>query len=144
MHYTGDTEAKLRLSIINAVTANNLNTRLFAYASSAFEDACTHLRAELGQRQAEDRERARGLPAHRVDIREAIRRRDASEIKGVIHNRHEEIDRLNDGNLAREAYYGPVVTVSRPTKMLGSPVRGRTERCCPGPRTTCNLNHRRG
>ena len=57
MHYTGDTEAKLRLSIINAVTANNL-IPASSYASLAFEDACTHLRAELGQRQAEDRERS--------------------------------------------------------------------------------------
>ena len=58
--------------------------------------------------------------AHRIDIR-SYSPRDASEIKGVIHNRHEEIDRLNDGNLAREAYYGPVVTRLEADQDVGVP-----------------------
>jgi len=49
------------------------------------------------------------LAAHGVHIAQRIRRGDLTEEVRVVHNRGEEVDRLDDGNLVGDAVHGGVV-----------------------------------
>ena len=109
MDPAGHAQSELWLFIVDAVAPHDLNSSLGADRGSSLQDARAHRGTQLGHGQAQDGQCADWLPAHRVHIREAVRRSNAAKIKRVIHNRHEEIHRLDHRKVVRQAHNGPVV-----------------------------------
>jgi hypothetical protein len=64
---------------------------------AALQDLDEDVRLELALGEADERERGERLPAHGVDVRESVRRRDPAERARVIDDRGEEVDRLDEG-----------------------------------------------
>jgi hypothetical protein len=74
-------------------------------AQNFFEDLRRqHLHGKRGERQCDDR-----AAAHRVDIRERVRRRDRAEEPRIVDDRGEEVDRLDDRLPSAEPVHGGVV-----------------------------------
>ena len=78
---------------------------------------------DLVDGHAEDRERHHGLPPHRVDIGDGVRRGDAAEIEGVVHDRHEEVGGRDDAGVVVDLPDGGVVAGLSPDQKLAEGLR---------------------
>ena len=61
----------------------------------------------------------RTRPAHRVDVAESVGRGDCAVLVGRIHDRREEIDRLDQCLLVVQPVYGGVVGRAKADQELG-------------------------
>ena len=88
-----------------------------AASHAAKQDASENL---LGQvlREADDVQREEGDPAHCVDVAERVHHGDRAEIVGVVDDRREEVDRLNHGQVVRQAVDGSVVARVEPDEQV--------------------------
>ena len=64
-------------------------------------------------RERDDRQREDRAPAHRVDVGERVGRRDPAEEARIVHDRREEVDRLDDRLAAAQPVDRGVVGLAR-------------------------------
>ena len=103
-------EAILRLVVEDAVSAGDDRARLIGLVVPAAENLVDRGLFHL-LRHAHDVERELRLAAHRVDVRERIRRSDLAESVGIIRDRREEVHRLHERELVRHAVDRRVVAL---------------------------------
>ena len=75
----------------------------------AAEDLGQDLQRELVVGEGRDIQRRDRAAVHGVDVRQGIRRRDPAERVRVVDQRREEIERLDQGEIGREAIHPRVV-----------------------------------
>ena len=70
---------------------------------AAAEDLAQHVAAEALERERDDVQRRQRRAAHRVDVRQRVGRGDAAEVVGVVDDRGEEVDRLDQREVVARA-----------------------------------------
>jgi hypothetical protein len=102
MNDPGDCQPELWFGIVDRVTAYDRRARFVARAGRPFDDPAQQLEPQ-GTGPADEIESRDGTTAHRVDIGQRVRRRDPPPIEGVVDNGCEEVNRLNDRRVRRDA-----------------------------------------
>ena len=64
---------------------------------------------ELAKRHPENSQRHQRLAAHRVDIRNRIRRGDPAEVEGIVNHGHEKVCRRDNAGVVIDAPHSRVV-----------------------------------
>jgi L-seryl-tRNA(Ser) seleniumtransferase len=96
-----DREPVLRLRVANRVTAGKGAARLADLRRRAVEDRAEGLsRQVLGE--SGDREGKQDPAAHRVDVRQGVRRGDLAVRPRVVDERREEVERAEDSEVGRD------------------------------------------
>ena len=93
----GDRVAELDLRVAHRVSAEERAAGVPQGEGAAAHDRRRPLRREVPLGERGDRERGERPSAHRVHVGERVRRGDAAEGLGVVHDRREEVDRLHEG-----------------------------------------------
>ena len=94
-------------------------------SSPAAQDLAQDVRAQRLERERDEVQRADRRPAHRVDVRQRVRRRDPPERVRVVDDRREEVDGLHDRERRRVSCTTPASSaVSAATSTRGSVGRG--------------------
>jgi len=91
----GHAETELQLLVDDGVPADEHRTGLAHLVLPATQDLRQHGVRELAGREADDRERREWLSTHGEDIGQRIRGGDLSEDIGIVDDRREEIDGLD-------------------------------------------------
>ena len=73
------------------MSAGKGNTRFLTSKSTAFDNTLRHTGRQFVNRKAKHRNRHNRLAAHSKNITHGIGCRNASEIKRIVHNRHEKV-----------------------------------------------------
>src|SRR5688572_9163447 len=118
MNDSGDGHAVFDLFIDDAVTAYDDRATFPDFVGAAFEDFAQDLDVHLPLGKTDEIQTGLGLAAHSVDVAERIRRRDLPKGIGVIDNRGEEIDGVDDGKVRSQAKYSRVVRRLRPDQHI--------------------------
>ena len=103
-----DREPVLRLRVTNRVAAGEDRTRGPHLLGGSSEDGAEHLGRQLF-RERGDREGKERRAAHREDIVQCIRCRDATEGRGIVDERGKEVEREDDRALVVELVDGRVI-----------------------------------
>ena len=90
-----DCQPEDRLRSVNRVSPGQRNTRRFANTATASHHLACHFRRQHIHRPPQNGNRHQWRTPHRVDIADGIGCCNAPKIKGVIHNRHEEVGGRN-------------------------------------------------
>jgi hypothetical protein len=109
IHDAGDRHPVLGLGVVDRVPADQRRPRGRGRVGAAAQDLGQHLTAQRLQREGHEVQGRHGARAHRVDVRERVRGRDAPEPVRVVDDRREEVDRLHDRQLVREGDHARVV-----------------------------------
>ena len=109
MHESGHREPEDRLRCVDTVTAGQRYAGSGACLACAAQDFARDGRVELVERPAENRDRHDRLGAHRIDVADRVDGRDAAEVERIVHNRHEEVRRADDGLIVVDAIDGRVI-----------------------------------
>ena len=95
VHEPGHGEPVERLGGRDRVPAEDGRSGRERHVGPAAQDLA-HVAVGQIAREAADREREERLTAHREDVRDRIRGRDAPVVVGVVDDRREDVDRLHD------------------------------------------------
>jgi hypothetical protein len=123
VHDPGDGQAVERDVVVDRVPARDDGARLRDLLRAAAQDLLEHLVREDLHRKRRERERHDRTPAHRVDVREGVRRRNRAEQTRIVDDRREEVDGLDDRRAAGQAVHRRVVRPLVPDEQAR--VRGR-------------------
>ena len=112
-----DRQPVFRLAVLHRVAAGDDDARLLRNVHSAEQHAPEHLLWQV-LREADDVERKERSAPHGVDVAERVHRRDSAEVVGVVDDRWEEIDRLDYGQVVRQAVDGRIVARVEPDEQV--------------------------
>ena len=110
MHGAGDRHPVLRLGIVDRMPADDRDPGRRRDVRAAAQDLAQDVPAELLEREGDDVHRRQRHPAHRVDVRQRVRRRDPAEVVGVVDDRREEVDRHHERDLVGQLEHRGVVS----------------------------------
>ena len=99
------------------MAAGDDNARISRRVHAAKQDASENLLRQV-LREADDVQREERDAAHGVDVAERVHHGDGAEIVGVVDDRREEVDRLNHGQVVRQAIDGSVVARVEPDEQI--------------------------
>ena len=105
----GDRHAEFNFFIDNAVAADDHRAAFFDFIGAAFEDLTQDLDIHFALGEADDVHAGLGLAAHGVNIAQRVGRRDLPEDIGVIDDRREKIDRVDDRKVGAQSIHPRVV-----------------------------------
>ena len=91
-----------RLERIDRVPARNWNAGLGADRLAPLEYPADSLHWQPVDRHADQRQREQRRGAHRIDVADRVRRRDAAEVERIVDDRHEEVGRRDQRLLVVE------------------------------------------
>ena len=108
VHVPRDREAELDLPVANRMAPEEHDPG----AAERLGPAPDHLAQDrevgpLGE--PHDRERGDRLPAHGVDVAQGVRGRDPPILVGIVHHGRDEVDRLHEREVGRDAIHARVV-----------------------------------
>ena len=109
MHQSGHRHAELDLLVDDGVTADDHHARLLRLGEAAAQDVGQDLQGDAALREARDVERRLRLAPHGVDIGEGVGGRDRAELEGVVDDGREEVHRLHERQVGRDAEHPGVV-----------------------------------
>jgi hypothetical protein len=98
MDETGDRVAELDLLIGDAVATQNRAIRLLHFRRAAIHDLGQRVEITFGG-IGENREGGDGAAPHGVDIAQRVGCGDCAECEGIVDDRREEVDRLDQGQI---------------------------------------------
>ena len=101
-------QAVLHPVICNGVAAHQTASGLSHLLRAPLQDASQNVQIHL-VRKADDVQRSPDVAAHGVDVAQGIGCGDLAENVGVLHHGREEIQRLNDRHIRRQAVDRAVV-----------------------------------
>ena len=101
MDRAGDAEAILRLVVGDGMSAGDHRAGLGDLAGAPLKDRGQQVGGQVFG-ESGDVERQQDIATHGVDVAHAVRRRDRAVGPGIVDDRGEEVDRLNDRQLGRE------------------------------------------
>ncbi len=119
-------EAVDRLRRVDRVTACYGNAGGGADVRAALQDVAHDRGLDLAERHAENRERHERPAAHRVHVRQRVRRRDAAEVGRVVDDRREEIRRRDHAGVADEPPHRRIVTSLGADEQIRKDAAGRS------------------
>ena len=91
------------------MAADDRDPRSRRDVGAAAHDLAQDVPAELLERKRDDVHRRQRHPAHRVDVRQRVRRRDPAEVVRVVDDRREEVDRHHECDLIGQLEHRSVV-----------------------------------
>ena len=101
---TGDGQAELELFVDDAVAADDDRARPRAPCPGRREESRSSTSiGSVPAGKADDVQRGERLAAHRVDVRQRVRRGDLPEEIRIVDDRREKIDRLNEREIVGQA-----------------------------------------
>ena len=111
MNKTRYAKAIFGFFVLNRVSTDDVDTRFFGLVSTTFEDVPQHRNGSRRAvfRKTDNIQRKNGSPSHGIYVTEAIGRGDGSKHIGIVDDRGEEIDGLNDGELIVDTINGAVI-----------------------------------
>ena len=104
-----DAQAELDLGVAHCVAAEGDRAGQGDPLGGPAEDLGQDLQRELVVGEGRDIQRRDRAAVHGVDVRQGVRRRDPAERVRVVDQRREEIERLDQGEIGREAIHPRVV-----------------------------------
>ncbi len=96
-------ESILRLVVLDAVAADQKDAGLPHLVQAAPEDLAEDFHVHLPDGKADDVQRGERPPPHGVDVAERVRHGNLAECVRIVHDRGEEIDGLDDGQIRTKA-----------------------------------------
>src|SRR3989441_7483798 len=117
MYAAGDGETVIRLAVDHGVPAGHDAARLGDLVDRALEDT-SELRKRRVLRPRGDVEGEQDLASHRVAVGHRVRGADRTGGIRVVHDRREEVERLDDRDVARDQVDGRVVGHIEANKQL--------------------------
>ena len=118
MDDAGDSQAILHLGVLDRVTSYEGYPRLLQFGEASPKDLFQDRKRESLYREGREIKSREGGSSHGVDITQRIRGGDLSEGKGVIDNRSEKVDGLNQGEVVGQLIDPRVVRGLYPNQNL--------------------------
>ena len=110
----GDSQAVLRLRVVDAVATRKMGARLEADVGASAQHLGGELERDLVPRPCQQVDREQRFATHGVDVGEGVGRGDAAPVVGVVHDRGEEVGGRDHRAATRplvDPYGGTVVAV---------------------------------
>jgi hypothetical protein len=124
MHDPDHGHPVLRLVIFDGVAADDRDAGLARDLRAAGEDAGKYFRPEFLHGVRGDVQSADRRSAHRIDVGERVRRRDAPEVIRIVDDRREEIDGLNDREVVAQPIDARIVAGRETDEDVGVDLSG--------------------
>ena len=109
MDDAGHGEAVLGLVVVDRMAAHHRDARGRGDVGTPAQDLAQDRFPELFEREGHEVQRGDGPPTHRVDVGERVGGRDPPEVVGVVHDRREEVGRVDERQLVGEPVDAGVV-----------------------------------
>ena len=109
IHAPGHRQPELQLVVDDRVAADDERAGFVDLVLPAAEDVGEHVEREPIRGKADDVERGERLAAHRVHVRERVRRGDLAERVRIVDDGREEVDRLHEREIFRQLKHAGVV-----------------------------------
>ena len=106
-------EAVLRLRVVDRVPAHHRRAGRLDDLQPSPEHLLEHAVTQPLERKRDDVHRCQGRPAHRIDVRERVGGRDPPEVVRVVHDRCEEVDRLDEREVFAHLEHRGVIPAGR-------------------------------
>ena len=100
---TDDRHAVLRLRVVDRVSAGDDRAGFARDRGTTVDDACEELERQSVTRPRHEVQREQRRAAHRVHVRERVRRGDAAPVVRVVDDRREEVGRDDDREVGAHA-----------------------------------------
>ena len=109
MNQPSNRQTENRLRRIDAVAAGKRDPRSRTGISSASQHLSGDCSVELVHRPAQDSYGQNRLSAHRVDVADCIHGSYRTEVKWIVHDRHEKVRRADDRLIVVDLVYGSII-----------------------------------
>src|SRR5207245_6428923 len=103
MHLTDDGVTKFRLGVVDGMTAHDCDAGLAHLVGAAGNNLLQQSGAELLARERCDVEREERARTYRVDVADGVRRGDGPEVRRVIDDWREEVNRRDERAIGRDS-----------------------------------------
>ncbi len=131
MHLADHRIAEFRLGVVHGMTADDRDPGLRHLRSPAGHDLFQQAGVQLLAWKRGDAKREERPRAHRVDVAESVGRRNRAELRRVVDDGREEIDRRDEGAVGRDSIDRRIVAAGRGDQHVGVDDRGQSPQYLP-------------